>query len=381
MHPNTAPNTAPSDVGAVTSPAPHTRASEAHESPQPAKTSTPGRREHRADIDLMRLICSCAVMLGHVGATFISAVDREAVNGPGAFWVGHVADSMNEFAVPMYFAMAGWAVLVGAPPRDGRTARQRLLRNALPLFGWTSLYLLWAWLRSRNEEPMTDLALTSLFGSIQPAYHLWFMYAYLPIVAMLAFLVLLRAGQRPWFLGLLLAVFAVAPSAMETVGRMTGWDVPPVAWGFGTYSVAYAVVGALAFGLRRGVPTRYRWLLVPGYLTAFACCLWYNTQVHYVIPNAHLFVAALTGCVLMLVNRVRVPERVRPRLTKLAGAALGAYMVHVLVVEELVRPLVSPGLSAPAAAALLPVLWLGTIVLSYAASLLWGRLGLRKWLG
>ena len=338
-------------------------------------------REHRVDIDLMRLICSCAVMLGHVGATFITAVDRVQENGFGVFWVGHIADSMNEFAVPMYFAMAGWAVLVGAPPRDGRAAWRRIVRNGIPLFAWTAIYLAWAWLRGRNDEPMTDLAVTSLFGSIQPAYHLWFMYVYLPLVAVLAFVVLLRARQRPWFLGALLLAVAVAPTAMETVEKVTGWDGPPVSWGFGTYSVAYAVLGALLFALPRGLPTRYRWLMLPGYLTAFAGCLWYNTQVHYVIPNAHLFVAALTGCVLLLVTRVQVPERVRPRVTHLAGAALGAYLVHVIVVEELVRPQVSADLSAPVAATLLPVLWLATITLSYTASLLWGRLGLRKWLG
>lgn len=366
MHPNTVPRDVPDATGS------------------PTAVDSGGkraRREHRFDIDLMRLICSCAVMLGHVGATFITAVDREVSNGPDAYWVGQIADSMNEFAVPMYFAMAGWAVLVGAPPRDGRAAWQRLMRNGLPLFSWTAIYLAWAYLRSRNEEPTVDLAVASLFGSVRPAYHLWFMYAYLPIVAVLAFVVLLRARQRPWFLGALLAAFAVAPTAVETVGKVTGWQTPAVTWGFGTYSVAYAVLGALAFGLPRGVPARWRWLLVPGYLGAFACCLWYNTQVSYVIPNAHLFVAALAGCVLMLVNRVHVPERIRPRLTKLAGAALGAYMVHVLVVEEVVRPMVSADLSAPVAAATLVASLAATITLSYAASLLWGRLGLRKLLG
>lgn len=386
MHPNTAPNHTP--LPAMSGPAPVVEDASAPatgEAPtaRPEATEPKPRRprEHRVDVDLMRLICSCAVMLGHVGATFITAVDRAVENGPGAFWVGHVADSMNEFAVPMYFAMAGWAVLVGAPPRDGAAAWRRLSRNGLPLFTWTAIYLVWAWARDRNEEPMTDLAVTSLFGSVQPAYHLWFMYVYLPLVAVLAFVVLLRAGQRPWFLGGLLLAVAVAPAAMETLERLTDRDGPPVSWGFGTYSLVYAVIGAFLFGLPRGVPARYRWLLVPGYLTAFAGCLWYNTQVHYVIPNAHLFVAALTGCVLLLVTRVRVPERIRPRLTKLAGAALGAYMVHVIVVEEVVRPQVSADLSAGLAAILLPALWLLTIALSYAASLLWGRLGLRGWLG
>lgn len=338
-------------------------------------------REHRHDIDLMRLICSCAVILGHVGAVFINAVDRREENGAGAYWVGHIADSANQFAVPMYFAMAGWAVLVGAPPRDSRQAWQRIIRNGLPLYVWTGCYLAWAWLRGRNEDPVTDLAVDSLFGSVQPAYHLWFMYAYLPIIATLAFALLVKAGKRPWGLGLALLAVATAPTVLTTAGEVTGWEPPSIGWGLGTYAVVYALVGALLFALPTGVPHRLRWLLLPVLLAAVAGCLWYNTQVKYVIPNAHLFVATMMVCMLLLVSRIRVPQRLRPTLTKLAGAALGAFMVHVLVIEELVRPLVSADLSGPTAGALLVGLVLATIALSYTASLLWGRLGLRRYLG
>ncbi|UGY91830.1 acyltransferase [Streptomyces gobiensis] len=351
-------------------------------SSQPAEGKpAAARREHRYDIDLMRLICSCAVMLGHVGATFISAVDRQEANGPGAYWVGHIADSANEFAVPMYFAMAGWAVLVGAPPRDSGQIWQRIVRNGLPLFIWTGAYLSLAWMRSRNEEPITELAVDSLFGSVRPAYHLWFMYAYIPIIAVLAFAMLVKAGKRPWRLGLALLATATAPSVLTTFGELTGWDTPSFGWGFGTYSLVYAVGGALLFALPTGVPHRHRWLLLPVLLAAFAGCLWYNTQVQYVIPNAHLFVAALTLCVLLLVSRVRIPVRLRPVLSKLAGAALGAYMVHVFFVEELVRPMVSASRGGLVSGVLLIGLLLATVTLSYAASLLWGQLRLRRFLG
>ncbi|URN12191.1 hypothetical protein LUW77_12260 [Streptomyces radiopugnans] len=59
----------------------------------------------------MRLICSVAVMLGHIGGVFIAAVERQEANGPGAYWTGHIVEALNPFAVPMYFAIAGWAVL------------------------------------------------------------------------------------------------------------------------------------------------------------------------------------------------------------------------------------------------------------------------------
>ncbi|MFC5957322.1 acyltransferase [Streptomyces pratens] len=341
---------------------------------------TPAPREHRLDIDLMRLVCSATIMLGHVGAQFIKSTGNDPHNGSGAYWAGHVAEAINPFAVPMYFAIAGWAVLVGAPPRDSARMWQRIVRNVIPLFVWTAVYLVWAWLRDRNDEPMTELATDSLFASVQPAYHLWFMYNYIPIIALLAFAMMIKAGKRPWGLGAALLCIAVLPSALTTAAEVTGREMPSSAWGFSTYSLVYAVGGALLFALPAGA---VRWrlpLLVLLPLTMLGA-LWYNTQIHYVMPNAHLFVAAMSMCVLLLISRIRVPEKFRPLLRKLAGAALGAYMVHVLFVEEIVAPLVSPDLSGPVAGLLLTGLVLTVMALSFATSLLWGRLNLRRLLG
>jgi surface polysaccharide O-acyltransferase-like enzyme len=341
---------------------------------------TAAPREHRYDIDLMRLVCSATIMLGHVGAQFIHSTGNNPANGSGSYWAGHVAEAVNPFAVPLYFAMAGWAVLVGAPPRDSARMWQRIVRNIVPLFVWTAVYLVWAWLRDRNDRPMTELAVNSLFGSVRPAYHLWFMYTYIPLIALLAFAVLTKAGKRPWGLGAALLGIAVLPSVLTTLAEVTDRDMPSAAWGFGTYSLVYAVGGALLFALPAGA-VRWRRPLLALLPLTMAGALWYNTQVHYVMPNAHLFVAVMSICVLFLISRVRIPEKWRPLLRKLAGAALGAYMVHVLFVEEIVNPLVSPDLSGPAAGLLLIGLLITVMGLSFATSLLWGKLNLRRLLG
>ncbi|WP_344629086.1 acyltransferase [Streptomyces glaucosporus] len=348
-----------------------------------AREAAPGAppREHRHDIDLMRLICSFSVMLGHVGGVFIAAVEREEANGPGVYWTGHVVEALNPFAVPMYFAIAGWAVLVGAPPGDSRRMWRRIVRNTVPLFVWSALYLAWGRWWGTNDGPVSRLALDAVFGSVRPAYHLWFMYAYIPLIVALAFVVLLRAGKRPWGLGAVLLVLAAAPSLMGDLERWTGWDLPRFGWGFGVYQLMYALAGAFLFALPAGALGRRRWpWAVPMALT-MAGVLWYHTQVHYVIPNAHVLVAVMTGCLLAMVTRVRVPRRWRPLLSRLAGASLGAYMVHVLVISAIVEPLVSPGLSGAVAAPLYAVLLAATVAVSFGASLLWGKAGLRKYLG
>ncbi|MGD9484051.1 acyltransferase [Streptomyces sp. TRM70308] len=344
-------------------------------------STPPGAREHRFDIDVLRLVASCTVILGHVAAAFVQAVDDDRAGGPSVYWTGHLFEAVNSFAVPVFFAIAGWGVLVGARPRDEAKMWQRIARTGLPLFVWTGLYLVWAWLRDRNEEPMVHLAVDALFDSVRPAYHLWFLYTYLPIVAVLAFAVLVRDGKRPWKLGLALLGVAALPSLLGTVREVTGWAAPTVGWSFGTYSVVYAVGGALLLALPADALRGRRWPLAVLLPLTMAGCFWYHTQVHYVIPNAHVFVGAMTVCVVLLLSRARVPERWRPLLGRWGGAAMGAYMVHVLFVEELLRPLISPGMGAVAATGLLLAMFVVVTALSYAVSLAWGRLGLRRYLG
>ncbi|WP_059009885.1 acyltransferase [Streptomyces specialis] len=365
MHPKTDPAPAPAESAPA---------------PTPAPRSTP-ENEHRYDIDLLRLIGSCAVIFTHVSAAFIGEVGNEESNGRSAYWIGHIGDAASSFAVPLFFAIGGWTVVMGAPPRNEARMWQRIRRNGLPLFVWTAAYIAWGRLRDTNDDPASDLALDGVFGSVQPAYHLWFMYAYIPITMLFAFLVLMRSGQRPWGLGIALAVIAGAPSLVSTVGEVTGWTTPTVGWGFGTYSVVYAAVGALILALPNGLPPRYRPWVLAALLLTVAGCVWYDTRIHYVIPNAHPFVALMTLAVLVLVLRLRVPERWRPRLKQVAGAALGAYLVHIFFVEELVRRMISPDMGPADGTVLLVVTASMTIALSYAVSLLWGRFGLRRFLG
>ncbi|WP_332888282.1 acyltransferase [Streptomyces carminius] len=362
--PSGGPSTGPSDVSSGPAPRP----------PRPD-------REHRYDVDLARLVCSVAVMLGHIGGVFLTAVEREEANGPAVYWTGHLIEAVNPFAVPVFFAIAGWAVLVGAPPADDRRMWRRITRNVLPMFVWTALYLLWGRLWGTNDGPVTRLALDAVFGSVRPAYHLWFMYAYIPLIIALAFAVLLRAGKRPWGLGAVLLVCAAAPSLLADLERWTGWDLPHFGWGFGVYQLMYALGGALLFALpAHAVAGRRLLWTVPLLLTA-AGVLWYHTQVHYVIPNAHPLVAVMTGALLMTLVRVRVPERWRPLLGRLSGAALGAYLVHVMVISAIVEPLVAPELSGAVTGPLSVLLLAATVAVSFGASLLWGRLGLRRYLG
>jgi surface polysaccharide O-acyltransferase-like enzyme len=336
---------------------------------EPAGQGRPGR-ERRYDIDLLRVVCTAAVVLVHAAAEFIDAGHRTS---------GILGDSAGRFAVPAFFAMAGWAALAGSPVRGDAQLLTRLGRILRPMAVWTALYLAWQYLFGPPLDGGAKEAVRALFGSVEAAFHLWYLYAYVPLLLLLGVAVLvLRQRATPRWSTLLLVAVAVAPVLSEDVRTVTGLPLPAWEWSVSLSSLGYAVAGAALLAARRRGP-RPLWLA--GAALALTALVVYQFTVRHPAAYGSVAVAALTFAVLGAAAGVRVPERARALLGRLSDASFGTYLVHLLFVMVLVRPvaeMVPHGVAAPLA---LAVTATAAAALSFAASLLWGRLGLRRWLG
>ncbi|GAA3498082.1 hypothetical protein GCM10019016_051850 [Streptomyces prasinosporus] len=327
-------------------------------------------RERRHDIDLLRVVCTAAVVLVHASAEFLDAGHRTA---------GVVGDSAGRFAVPAFFAMAGWAALAGSPVRGETQLLTRLGRILRPMAVWTAVYLLWRYVSGPSADGGVEEAPRALFGSVEAAFHLWYLYTYVPLLLLLGVAVLVvRRRATPRRSLLLLAAFAVAPAFVGDARTLTGLPLPAWEWKVSLSSLGYAVAGAalLAAG-RRG--RRPLWLA--GAAAALVALTLYQLTVRHPAAYGSAAVAALTFAVLGAAGGVRVPRRARAVLERLSDASFGTYLVHLLWVMLLVRPVAKGlphGVWAPVA---LTVTTAAAVVLSFAASVLWGRLGLRRWLG
>ncbi|CAM5594253.1 hypothetical protein STENM327S_03864 [Streptomyces tendae] len=213
----------------------------------------------------------------------MKAVDRDPAQGGPVYWTALTGDALSRCAVPLFFAIAGWVVLSGAPPRDGRQVRRRLTRIVVPLAVWTALYLLWDRVRDANTEPTRQLARDAVFASVRPAFHLWYLYAYVPVILLLSVAVLVRNGKRPWGAGAALLGLALAPTLLGDLGRLLDVRVPPFAWQFGVYQIAYAVAGAVLLSLPGSAVAgrRRRLLWLAGGLCAWAAVAVYEHRVHF----------------------------------------------------------------------------------------------------
>ncbi|MDN5727851.1 MAG: acyltransferase, partial [Propionibacteriales bacterium] len=202
------------------------------------------QRTHRYDIDLLRVLCGAAVILGHTGSVFIKATDNDPDNGAAVYWVGHLAEAINPWAVPTFFAVAGWAVLAGAPPRDESTMLRRIWRHFVPLVVWVGLYVLLGKVMGDNTRPIPTLLWQSALDGGVASNHLWYLYSYIPLIAVLGLTVLFIKGQRPWILAVIAAVMAVGATGVVMLDEVLGLGDPDVIWGIAGYQVIYAVLGA-----------------------------------------------------------------------------------------------------------------------------------------
>ncbi|MDT0399597.1 MULTISPECIES: acyltransferase family protein [Streptomyces] len=336
----------------------------------PTAKDVPGR-ERRYDVDLLRVVCTAAVVLVHAAAEFTDAGHRTT---------GILGDSAGRFAVPVFFAMAGWAALVGSPVRGDAQLLTRLGRVLRPMAVWTVLYLLWQYAAGPSfEDGAAREAGNALSGSVEAAFHLWYLYIYVPLLLLLGVAVLVvQRRPAPRRSLILLAAFAVAPAAAGDLKTLTGLPLPAWNWSVSLYALGYALAGAALLAARRPGP---RGLWIAGVAAGLVALTVYQFTVRHPAAYGSAAVAAVTFAVVGATAGVRVPERARAVLRRLSDASFGTYLVHLLLVMLLVRPAaqhVSHGIAAPLA---LAVTAAGAVVLSFAASVLWGRLGMRRWLG
>lgn len=256
---------------------------------------------------------------------------------------------------------------------------RRVVRVVVPLGVWTAIYLLWNMLLSAGDGRQTGrLAVQALSGSIRPAFHLWYLYSYIPLLILLGCVCLLVSGRPIRIAGTVLVIFAVLPTVAAPVAVLTGWELPKTQWGPALYQIVFAVGGAV---LLRRPPLRTARAVIPCAVIAFLTILWWEHAVRYPSPYGTPAVAVYTAATILLMTTIRIPERARPVIRRLADASFGVYLLHLLLLQAAVVWEVGAGASGPFAAVVLIAVSGTVVVASFLLSLLWGKVGWRSVLG
>jgi surface polysaccharide O-acyltransferase-like enzyme len=191
-------------------------------------------------------------------------------------------------------------------------------------------------------------------------------------------IMLVRAGSKPIRSASVVLLLGVVTAGLPAVHEVTGWNPPPYWWAPAFYTVAYAVAGAVILALPR---IRFRWVWWLFTAAGLVATVWWQRRIALPAPYGTPAVGLYTIGLLAALPRVRIPRRARPALVHLSDATFGVYLVHLMILQFLAHRLLGTGLDGGDALTMTVVLTGATVVLAFAASLAWGRLGPRRALG
>lgn len=347
-------------------------------SSQPGQQSLgSAERGRRIDVEVLRILGAVLVMTIHVTSGFISEPERLRVL-TGTYWVALVANMASRCAVPMFFAISGWALLARAE-RDDEVdwLRRRLTRLFLPLLAWDVVFVGMAWFVSRakgsypwpaGSGPVDWLLKGAGAIAFGPgtAPHLWFMYYLVPVTVTIW---LVRVGPRTIASPRSRSAFVLVVAGLIVPYGLVGAVGATLSWSIFGWALGYALLGHVL--LETAAPRR--WVSAGLFLGATAGLLVAERAIGYnqwemAYPGP--LVMAQTIGLIGLVRAIRIPDRWAPRLLAAAELTFGVYLAHLLFVQSFAIAIGRPQMPLSLA---LAVTWLATLVLSFALVGAWHR--------
>jgi surface polysaccharide O-acyltransferase-like enzyme len=287
-------------------------------------------------LDLLRAAAAFAVVLLHCAAPLLTSYDDV---GPSAWWTGNLYDSAVRWCVPAFVMLSG-ALLLGRQESLSVFWARRAKKVLVPLVFWSAVYALWAWARGKG------LGWHDLLR--EPAYfHLWFFYMILGLYVLTPILAVFVRGAAGPLLTYALAVWFVWASVLPMLEGIFGVDLPAVT-ADPTSPLHFAGYYLLGFALRDRAFAERReramaWLAVLVGFTGTALGTYQQTIVsgagafddtYYEYLSSNVVLMAVGVFALSPSTTVWLATARRQKtVLALASAALGIYLVHVMVLE------------------------------------------------
>ncbi len=343
-------------------------------------------RTRRLDIEAMRILAAVLVITIHVTSGFISGPEQTHVYS-NTYWVALLANMGSRCAVPVFFAISGWALIARSRQAiESAWLARRLKRLLVPLLVWDAVFVVSAWIVAQangtalwagDSGPIGWLLREAAGIAFGPGTgpHLWFMYYLVPLTIVLWLVQVAPAAigdpRERRTVGIAAAGLLLPYGVVGLFGATLSWSV------FG-WALGYAVLGYVLIE----VDPPGRWLSGTLYIGATVALVvaerlvGYNQwEMAYPGPLVLVQTIGLIG----LARSLHVPVRWDGLVTATAKLTFGVYLVHLLFVQGFAITL---NKSSTPLSVVLIVNWLTTVAMSFIAVAAWHRVrGLDRILG
>lgn len=213
------------------------------------------KRERENNYDVLRILCTFAVIIVHVSSIYINAITDASIFGEpylDNMLMNITVYTMPRFTVPCFIMMSGAFALADRRTGEYRTYYRKFFKTIfIPTMVFSLIYCIYnyvlALINMSNGVPMGDI-LSPVKDWIKgyPFYHMWYMYMMLGVymLAPLVFKLKEDIGEK-YFARVAWVFLALASVSEWTSGHIFNWDIG--------YSFGYVGYFMIGYVLRRNL--------------------------------------------------------------------------------------------------------------------------------
>jgi surface polysaccharide O-acyltransferase-like enzyme len=300
--------------------------------------------------DILNIVACLMVVFIHANG-IVHDYSVYGVNFHSAWSQALVVEVLAYVAVPIFLMLTGATLMEYRKRYDTKTFfKKRLLRVALPFVLW--MVIVFCYGLVKGDYNLAEIGPRSLidiflFSKMMPVY--WFfpiiiaIYFAMPILSLLA-----TPKNRKWLWYIAIAgmiTFSVIPLLFNIVGMEWngGYNFPLTGGGW----LVYPILGYLLSTMQ--IPKRWRWIL---YVAGVFCLVSRYLVVYFLSAatgeldktvSSYLYINTIIPAAALFVLAKQIPWQkiIKGKAVKtiaaVSGCSLGIYLIHILVMNELVQ--------------------------------------------
>ena len=295
--------------------------------------------ERLFDLDFVRAIACCLVILFHASSDYVSKLD---VNSPN-WWVSNIYTSLSCCGVSLFIMLSG--ALMFDRDMNEFPLKKRLLKIAVLYLIASALYAIYHIFWSQDFE-LKPFLINTINGESE--YHLWYLYLITSLYLITPIISGIQNLSSRKIFAIISAIFLLHNICVYA-DRFSGLEIRFLyfkddLWAY----ISYYIFGYLAY--RRWLPSWQK--TKSGYF--YSMLFWFLALVSIVLStglfsiakrkyigeffyaNHNLLVGVMSSSlfILLLLLADRVGAKYRSIFSTIAGAALGIYIIHTAALEK-----------------------------------------------
>lgn len=202
--------------------------------------------------DLLRIICSLAIISTHVSAMYVNAITQKEILGEyyyNSIEITVVFNVLSRFAVPCFLMLSGAFLLTDTQNAEYMYFyKKSFYKFGIPTLIFSAFYFLYTFVRQISYLAAQNFDSVELLLPIEewlkgkPYYHMWYMYMlfivflFVPIIIRLKKDIGEKVFEKVAWIFLVLACFSASTSTYELA-----WDIGQAFCYLGYFMIGYVI--------------------------------------------------------------------------------------------------------------------------------------------